>query len=201
MAHRPSVTLWVLLLASAGSLMGVFGWQAWNLYFENRRIEQEIGNLRQAIDQQLAEARRGTREPEAPFATWAHLIASIHAAAGRSRLLEMSYQTGDVRVVCGPEGDHSPSLPFRPRLPNRAMTATISGQGSYDQLVAFVHSLSEVDPPLVLDRLEITAGERGPRFEARVHMVTALPVESPRVVSLDGLHPAKEGDDGEESGS
>jgi uncharacterized small protein (DUF1192 family) len=138
-------------------------------------LESELSTLdarRESRAEPVSQSETGERH-ETRFRTWAHLIAALHDTSSWSRLTEVSYRTGPVR---------SPDTSDSGR---HEMTATVAGRGSYSAIVEWVASLPLSQPPLTLDRLEITAEPGGePRFEAQVSVKTALPLETPRLVAL-----------------
>mgnify|MGYP006293623701 CR=1 FL=1 len=145
-------------------------------------LQRELSGLRKQREARVQRASES--EVQGPsgtwFHTWAHLVAALHETSSWSRLTRLSYRTGPVRTPAETGGEH------------HEMTARVEGRGSYAEIVEWVASLPLADPPLALDRLEIVA-EPGaePRFEARVTLGTALPIETPRLVALD-----PEGDEG-----
>ncbi len=206
-----------LALAATGTL--ALGIVAAREAAERARLERDLAGTREEIRVRLGQAERHRDRVvvRAPFATWAHLVAGLHEAAATSRLDRFRYVTLGVVPVTDPgaplptadKGDHGETSrdgdtggekegargERRDRAPAtapyRAMRARVEGGGTYGQIVSFVRALAAVDPPLQLDRIVLRAGPEGPTFEATVHLVTALPVESPRVVTLDRL-PAAE---------
>jgi hypothetical protein len=141
-------------------------------------VESEIARLEQTRASVTASlARDGAPPAEEPasadgeFHTWAHLIAAIHSAAATSRLDRFAYRTAGVQDLGSP--------------PARAMLAMLTGEGSYDAIVDLVRSLPDTDPPLALERIEITAHAPRPRFTASVCLPTRLPVEGPVLLALD----------------
>lgn len=163
------------LLATSAALLRID-----ELRHDLTAVESEIARLEQTRSSVKADLERGgtlsVREPAGAaaggeFHTWAHLIAAIHSAAATSRLDRFAYRTGGVQDLGDP--------------PARAMLATLSGEGSYDAIVDLVRSLPDTDPPLVLERIEITAHAPRPRFTATVSLPTRLPVEGPVLLALD----------------
>jgi len=202
--NRPRLLSAWLALAAVGSL--ALGVAAFREARDRARLRNELATVREEIRVRLGQAERHRDRVvvRAPFATWAHLVAGLHEAAAASRLDRFRYVT--LGVV--PLADPTASVPAhvdadrkepgtaeetagrgKAPAPYRAMRARVEGGGTYGQIVSFVRALAAVDPPLRLDRIVVRAGADGPSFEAYVHLVTALPVESPRVVALDRIPP------------
>ncbi|GEM_PF-3371442 len=202
---RPRLLVAWLALAAVGTVL--LGGVAFLEARERTRLGRELARLREEIRARLDQAEHGRDRVvvRAPFATWAHLVAGLHEAAAASRLDRFRYVTlgvvpvtdptapvpvtaHDEEVSRGNEGRRAAKKKGRDATPPyRAMRARVEGSGTYGQVVSFVRALASVDPPLRLDRIIVRAGPGGPSFEAYVHLVTALPVEDPRVVSLDRL--------------
>lgn len=173
-----------LVVALAGSLLAVTRARA--VAEDNGRLSLRVSELQRELaferkagaDETVARASHGgagaTRSGS--FHTWSHLIAALHAAAADSRLDRFEYRTGNVIAADEELGGTG--------LPERRMTATVSGRGSYPVIVEWVGSLPHAEPPLKLERLEITAEEGAPSFIADVSLATALPIEAPRLLAL-----------------
>lgn len=170
-----------VVLAIGGSGLAVsraldLGARTEGLRSEVSGLQRELGALRERRETRVERASDGKVEERAGtwFHTWAHLVAALHETSSWSRLAGLSYRTGPVRSPAETGGEH------------HEMTATVEGRGSYAEIVEWVASLPLSEPPLALDRLEIVA-EPGsePRFEARVVLGTALPIETPRLVALE----------------
>ncbi len=201
--NRPRLLAAWLVLAAVGSI--ALGAVAFRETRERARLQRELATVREEIRVRLGQAERHRDRVlvRAPFATWAHLVAGLHEAAAASRLDRFRYVTLGIVPLTDPaapvpvdagrkeERDGSDDRTGRgePPAPYRAMRARVEGGGTYGQVVSFVRALAAVDPPLRLDRIVVRAGPDGPSFEAYVHLVTALPVESPRVVALDRVPP------------
>lgn len=173
-----------LLLVLAGAVTAVGAWQTVRGVVACRALGHRQAQL---VAQRQARVLP-LQAPAAPFVTWAHLVAALHQVAAAVPLVEISYRTGEVLAITpggpptGPVTEDDEGL--------RAMTATVRGRGSYDQIVAFVAALAGSDPPLEILRLRIEAAPAGPRFAAEVYALTALPIREPVLVGL-----ADEGDE------
>jgi hypothetical protein len=180
-----------LVLALVGSLLA--GARARSVSADNARLRADVSSLEAKLSSSRRPAAaavsrtshtRSRDVPAPPFHTWSDLIAAVHAAAAESRLDRFDYRTGDVILS---EADDPPAA-----IAERRLTATVSGRGSYPVIVDWVRSLPRAEPPLALERLEILAGEGAPRFEAELSLVTALPLEAPRLVALSDLEAPEE---------
>ncbi|MCP3979491.1 MAG: hypothetical protein GY716_09205 [bacterium] len=170
------------------------GWQAWIASSRAAEVAREIRSIELEADALLDEEQALAIVLSAPLVTWADMVAGLHEAASRSRLGRFAYSAGEVVPLADPraplesvepeEGDddsdswsEDDEQPVEPEdLPYRALTATVHGSGPYASIVEFTGALSRVTPAMSLEQLVIRSDEPTPSFEARVRLVTALPI-------------------------